>query len=254
MSVQQPCTRAVAYHERREQERAHLEEIDVEGLLATELRRTEIIVRVKPDSIVIEAEGPNYVPTVKRETKKARRARQQQQARQKQAAAALQAAWRRHLSRRRLSRRAAAATATAAVTTSSRVHGRLSNRLYDGALEDEEDDGEAGITEAPPLAPVLDAHAEYTRLHVPLSPIWARCAAGCSDSLGVKSESNSDGGCASGTSLWSNRSNIAHGGSPRTSGGRYPDRTIDHRWCGGRDGVWRSMARKDGRVGEGRAV
>ena len=45
--------RREAHHERRAQERALLQEVDVDGLLATERQRTEVIVRVKAASIVV---------------------------------------------------------------------------------------------------------------------------------------------------------------------------------------------------------
>ena len=76
-----------AYHERRSVERAELEEVDVDNLLAVE-QRGDVIVKVEAGTIVVEADGPNYTPHVKHERKKARRARQQEAARQKQAGAA----------------------------------------------------------------------------------------------------------------------------------------------------------------------
>ena len=76
-----------AYNERRSLERAELDDVDVDDLLAAE-QRGDVIVRVEAGTIVVEADGPNYVPSVKPETTKARRARQQEAARQKQAAAA----------------------------------------------------------------------------------------------------------------------------------------------------------------------
>ena len=83
--------RREAHHERRTQERANLEEhVDVEASLRME-RSSSVIVRVAAGSIVVAAEGPNYVPKVKRETKKQRRARQQQAARDQQEAAAREA-------------------------------------------------------------------------------------------------------------------------------------------------------------------
>ena len=61
--------------------------MNVEELLANE-SRGDVTVRVAADSIVVEAEGLNYVPKVQRETKKQRRrARQQQEAREEQARA-----------------------------------------------------------------------------------------------------------------------------------------------------------------------
>ena len=53
--------RREAHHERRAQERAELEELNVEELLADE-RQSNVIVRVAASTIVVEAEGPNYVP------------------------------------------------------------------------------------------------------------------------------------------------------------------------------------------------
>ena len=76
--------RREAYHQRREEARGQLQEVNVEELLARE-SHGDAVVRVAADSIVVEAEGPNYVPQVQRETKKQRRARQQQEARENQA-------------------------------------------------------------------------------------------------------------------------------------------------------------------------
>ena len=53
-----------AYHERRSVERAELEEVDVDNLLAVE-QRGDVIVRVEAGTIVVEADGPNYTPHVK---------------------------------------------------------------------------------------------------------------------------------------------------------------------------------------------
>ena len=70
----------------------------------------------------------------------------------------IQAAWSHHVHSRQVDRSAAAAAAASvAATGSRRTNGRLSNVLYD-AFEDEEDAGAAGVTEAPPAAPLLDAH------------------------------------------------------------------------------------------------
>ena len=62
-----------AYHERRSVERAELEDVDVDNLLAVE-QRGDVIVRVEAGTFVVEADGPNYTPHVKHERKKARRA------------------------------------------------------------------------------------------------------------------------------------------------------------------------------------
>ena len=64
-----------------------LEEVDAEAALRAE-SATQTIVRVKAGSIVVEAEGANYAPIVKRESKKERRARQQERAREQQQVAA----------------------------------------------------------------------------------------------------------------------------------------------------------------------
>ena len=48
----------------RAKEQEQLEEVDVAGLLATERERTNVIVRVAAGSVVVETEGPNYVPAV----------------------------------------------------------------------------------------------------------------------------------------------------------------------------------------------
>ena len=69
--------RREAHHARRAEERTVLEEVDAEATVRAE-GGTQKIVRVEAGSIVVEAEGANYAPVVKRESKKARRARQQQ--------------------------------------------------------------------------------------------------------------------------------------------------------------------------------
>ena len=51
--------RRAAYHERRAEDRAHLQEVNVEKLLANE-SRDDVVVRVAADSIVLDTEGPNY--------------------------------------------------------------------------------------------------------------------------------------------------------------------------------------------------
>ena len=76
-----------AHHARRADERSVLEEVDAEAALRAETI-TQKIVRVEAGSIVVEAEGPNYAPVVKRDSKKERRARQQERAREQQKAAA----------------------------------------------------------------------------------------------------------------------------------------------------------------------
>ena len=73
--------RRQAYHDRRAQERAEFEELNAEEVLVDE-RHSDVIVRVAASTIVVEAEGPNYVPGKKRETKEQRRARQQAKARE----------------------------------------------------------------------------------------------------------------------------------------------------------------------------
>ena len=78
--------RGAAYHERRDEDRAHLQEANVEKLLANE-SRDDVVVRVAAVSIVVDTAGPNYVPEVTRATKRQRRARQQQEAREEQATA-----------------------------------------------------------------------------------------------------------------------------------------------------------------------
>eukprot|EP00966_Prymnesium_polylepis_P173843 4021233-Prymnesium_polylepis.1 len=67
-----------AYHERRSAERTEQEKVDVDDLLAVE-QRGDVIVRIQTGSRH-DADGPNYVPHVKSERKKARRARQQEAA------------------------------------------------------------------------------------------------------------------------------------------------------------------------------
>ena len=66
--------RRAAYHERprRAEDRAHLQEVNVEKLLANE-SRDDVVVRVAAVSIVLDTEGPNYVPEVRRATKYYRR-------------------------------------------------------------------------------------------------------------------------------------------------------------------------------------
>ena len=76
-----------AHHARRADERVGLEEVDTEAALGAE-EATLTIVRVEAGSVVVEADGANYAPVVKRESKKERRARQQQDAREQQKAAA----------------------------------------------------------------------------------------------------------------------------------------------------------------------
>ena len=76
-----------AHHARRADERLVLEEVDTEAALGAE-EATLTIVRVEAGSVVVEADGANYAPLVKRESKKERRARQQEDAREQQKAAA----------------------------------------------------------------------------------------------------------------------------------------------------------------------
>ena len=61
--------------------------MDTEAALGAE-EATLTIVRVEAGSVVVEADGANYAPLVKRESKKERRARQQEDAREQQKAAA----------------------------------------------------------------------------------------------------------------------------------------------------------------------
>ena len=72
-----------AHHARRADERLVLEEVDTEAALGAE-EATLTIVRVEAGSVVVEADGANYAPLVKRESKKERRARQQEDAREQQ--------------------------------------------------------------------------------------------------------------------------------------------------------------------------
>ena len=74
-----------AHHARGAEERSVLEEVDVEAELRAE-SFAQRIVRVEAGTIVVEADGANYAPAVKRESKKKRRARQQEQAREQQQA------------------------------------------------------------------------------------------------------------------------------------------------------------------------
>jgi len=59
--------RRAAYHERRAEDLAHLQEANVEKLLANE-SRDDVVVRVAAVSIVVDTAGPNYVPEVTRAT------------------------------------------------------------------------------------------------------------------------------------------------------------------------------------------
>ena len=150
--------RREAYHERRAQERAELEEVNDEGLLAHE-QRSDVIVRVAAGTIVVEAEGPNYVPHKKRETKKQRRARQQQKAREQQQCAEAEAeAVASDTTGDSIASEVATRTGTveASGVNERCVNGRLTNAICD-AFDDEEDEGEAGVAPMP-SAPPLDAH------------------------------------------------------------------------------------------------
>ena len=77
--------RRSAHHHERAAARAQLEEIDVEELLARE--KQSVIVCVPADLIVVEDDGPNYTPKVRRESKKARTARLKAAAAERMAAA-----------------------------------------------------------------------------------------------------------------------------------------------------------------------
>ena len=139
--------RREAYHDRRAEDRAVLEEVDAEAALRAE-SATLTIVRVEAGSIVVEAEGANYAPIVKRESKKERRARQQERAREQQQVAATASP----TVGGGDGCDAADEAPTEAVVVEGEVEGaeprlevpgRLTNALAD-ALADEEDDGEAG--------------------------------------------------------------------------------------------------------------
>lgn len=150
--------RREAYQDRRAEDRAVLDQVDAEAVLRAE-SATQRIVRVEAGSIVVDAEGANYAPIVKRESKKERRARQQKKARDQQQAAAtasqmegggtgsIEAADNSQLE---------AVVAGREVEGADEVSGRLTNALAD-ALADEEDDGEAGEEEVVAM-PLLDAH------------------------------------------------------------------------------------------------
>ena len=58
-----------------------LEEVDTEAALGAETAMLTIV-RVEAGSVVVEADGANYAPLVKRESKKERRSRQQEDARE----------------------------------------------------------------------------------------------------------------------------------------------------------------------------
>ena len=129
---------------RRSDERAALNQVDETGLLRAE-GATHTIVRVEADSIVVEDEGANYAPAVKRENKKARRARQQQRAREQQEAGdvpPLTTASDGDGSEEPPVE-AVVADAEEGGAGPCSVSGRLTNALYD-ALEEEEDGAEAG--------------------------------------------------------------------------------------------------------------
>ena len=71
------------YNARRADERAVLQVVDAAAVLRAETA-AQTMVRVEAGSIVVEADGANYAPVVKREGKKERRARQQEHAREQQ--------------------------------------------------------------------------------------------------------------------------------------------------------------------------
>ena len=74
-----------AHHARAAEERSVLDEVDAEAELRAE-SVAQRIVRVEAGTIVVEADGANYAPAIKRESKKERRARQQERAREQQQA------------------------------------------------------------------------------------------------------------------------------------------------------------------------
>jgi len=61
--------RCDAHHARRADERLVLEEVDTEAALGAETAMLTIV-RVEAGSVVVEADGANYAPVVKRESKK----------------------------------------------------------------------------------------------------------------------------------------------------------------------------------------
>jgi hypothetical protein len=152
--------RRQAYHDSRADDRAVLEEVDVEAVLCAE-SATQKIVRVEAATIVVEAEGANYSPVVKRESKKQRRARQQEKAREQQqaAATALQNGGGNGRTEAADEAQPEAVVVEGEVEGAEprpEVAGRLTNALAD-ALADEEDDGDAGEEEVV-AAPLLDEH------------------------------------------------------------------------------------------------
>ena len=147
-----------AYHERRANERAQLQERDEDGLLRSE-QQGAALVRVAADTVVVETEGPNYTPKVKRESKKERRARQQQRAREQQERQDVgdgKASESGSMENARALPPAGSPTVGLGGTTASCSTEVQSVSLCD-AFEDEEDEGELGSTAAP-TAPLLDAH------------------------------------------------------------------------------------------------
>lgn len=152
-----------AHHARRADERLVLEEVDTEAALGAE-EATLTIVRVEAGSVVVEADGANYAPVVKRESKKERRARQQEDAREQQKAAATASPTTADGGGDGGTDAGVEAPTEAGVAEGEvegaepwlAVAGRLTNALAD-ALADEEDEGEAGEEEVG-VRPLLNAH------------------------------------------------------------------------------------------------
>ena len=149
--------RREAHHARRADERASLEEVDVDSVLRAEAADTVRIVRLEAGSFEFEDEGQNYAPTVKRESKKERRARQQQKAREQlEAAAPLPPPTEDGDGGEEPPVEAVAFEEEEDGAEPRLVSGRLTNALCD-ALEEDEDGAEAGEEEVV-VAPLLDAH------------------------------------------------------------------------------------------------
>ena len=145
-----------AHHARRADERLVLEEVDTEAALGAE-EATLTIVRVEAGSVVVEADGANYAPLVKRESKKERRARQQEDAREQQKAAATASPTTADGGGDGGTDAGVEAPSEAGMAEGEvegaepwpEVSGRLTNALAD-ALADEEDVGEEGEEEVVP--------------------------------------------------------------------------------------------------------
>ena len=164
-----------AHHARRADERLVLEEVDTEAALGAE-EATLTIVRVEAGSVVVEADGANYAPVVKRESKKERRARQQEDAREQQKAAATASPTTADGGGDGGTDAGVEAPTEAGVAEGElegaepwlAVAGRLTNALAD-ALADEEDEGEAGEEEVG-VRPLLDAHGPCLSLLLNWAP------------------------------------------------------------------------------------